>query len=326
MAALSQAPLSSRTSEAFTREMRVLRSKFATIMRSVPFQRLSRNSQMAWSTKFDAVTNKRPPPTPEMAVAELAEALATLRVASAFFIEGGQLTLEQMRQAGRIARFVRSCSPSYWCGTSAFTESAGDVDGWNQCMRNIERRGTAERSAYDRDCAPSSIAERAGMGPAPLAGLGQNTIAVTASDVREAESKLTTGQGLLTAAVVGAAVLIPLYLLARHEARTMGALGRSAAGWSTRAPKLTSERRRLKTGCGTKCFLMPATMGFPVCRKCSKTACSCALDCGGARAAFSRARQTGREPVARAAVCRARKAGCKWAQRSGSGKASLVRC
>lgn len=51
---------------------------------------------------------------------------------------------------------------------------------------------------------------------------------------------------------------------------------------------------------------MPGELKFPVCNKSGK------LDCGGMRAAFSRARQTHRPAVARKAIKMACRRGCPW--------------
>lgn len=73
--------------------------------------------------------------------------------------------------------------------------------------------------------------------------------------------------------------------------------------WSKMAPKSTSERRQLKKKCGSKCFLMPGKMKFPICKKCVTS--SCTRSAGGCKvskkaliSAYVRARQWGYPQVA----------------------------
>lgn len=57
--------------------------------------------------------------------------------------------------------------------------------------------------------------------------------------------------------------------------------------WRARAPKTRRERRALKRRCGARAFLDPDRLMFPVMAKHGR----CVIDCEGARAALSRARQ-----------------------------------
>lgn len=79
--------------------------------------------------------------------------------------------------------------------------------------------------------------------------------------------------------------------------------------WRRRVPKTKFERLSVKKRCGTRCFLIPKTLGFPVCSK-----RSCKPDCRGLRAAYARARQTGRASVARKAL-RIACLRCSWTER-----------
>jgi hypothetical protein len=73
-----------------------------------------------------------------------------------------------------------------------------------------------------------------------------------------------------------------------------------------RGPKTKRARRAQAARCGSKCFLQPKRLGFPVCDA------ACKPSCAGLRAAFSRARQTHRPAVAKAATRLACKLSCSW--------------
>lgn len=64
-------------------------------------------------------------------------------------------------------------------------------------------------------------------------------------------------------------------------------------GWSKRAPKTMKQRRALLARCGTKAFLDPKNLKFPIMAKSGP----CVPDCGGVKAAYSRARQFKRSKV-----------------------------
>lgn len=86
-------------------------------------------------------------------------------------------------------------------------------------------------------------------------------------------------------------------------------------GWPKRVPNRLFLRRPLKAKCGSKCFVGKGT-SFPVCQKLTYSKGKCVLDCEGLRAAFARARQTGRKAVARRAVRKACRASCTWTHRA----------
>jgi len=70
--------------------------------------------------------------------------------------------------------------------------------------------------------------------------------------------------------------------------------GSRTRGWAQDAPKKGSERHLLKSKCGDKCFLIPATEAFPICPRCESAdqeSCSCQIDCRGLTAAKIRAKQ-----------------------------------
>jgi len=82
--------------------------------------------------------------------------------------------------------------------------------------------------------------------------------------------------------------------------------------WHKHAPKTKSARERLKDRCGSKCFLQPGTLAFPIC-----PTNRCAPACEGLLAAFVRARQTHRAKVARLATIRACHMKCDWTAHKG---------
>lgn len=85
---------------------------------------------------------------------------------------------------------------------------------------------------------------------------------------------------------------------------------RSTKGWRARSPRTITERRQLRARCGTKAFLLPAKLKFPVV---PKRGPGCAVDCQGLRAAKARAAQLGYKTVARKADRMGRAAACHWA-------------
>lgn len=86
-------------------------------------------------------------------------------------------------------------------------------------------------------------------------------------------------------------------------------------GWRKAAPKLRSQRHRLKKSCGARCFLDSKNLKFPICRKCSASRCACKPDCKGLAAAYGRARQYGYKKFAKKALSIAKRQGCRWAGR-----------
>jgi len=70
--------------------------------------------------------------------------------------------------------------------------------------------------------------------------------------------------------------------------------GSPTRGWASDAPKKGTQRHKLQSVCGDKCFLgPPGSEAFPICKKCGTTTCKCAVDCRGVLAARIRARQYG---------------------------------
>ena len=82
----------------------------------------------------------------------------------------------------------------------------------------------------------------------------------------------------------------------------------AGAGWHDRAPKRGTPRHTLMNKCGSKCFLMPDTEGFPICA----SSYTCEFDCDGILAAYRRAKQYKYPQVAETARLLATKQGCPW--------------
>jgi hypothetical protein len=61
-----------------------------------------------------------------------------------------------------------------------------------------------------------------------------------------------------------------------------GAVKQHTEAWMTRKPKTTRDREDLYEACGTKCFLQPKVLKYPVCAKDN----TCKIDCDGVRAAY----------------------------------------
>ena len=57
-------------------------------------------------------------------------------------------------------------------------------------------------------------------------------------------------------------------------------------GWKKISPKTKSERKGVYSRCGSKCFLSPKNLKFPICSK-----SSCKISQKGVLAALARARQ-----------------------------------
>lgn len=83
-------------------------------------------------------------------------------------------------------------------------------------------------------------------------------------------------------------------------------------GWGKKSYRRTTKRRKQQKVCGPKCFLEPARgrsrPKYPVCGK-----NSCRPTCGGAQAAFNRARMQRNRGVMRKALRLAKRKGCAWA-------------
>lgn len=84
---------------------------------------------------------------------------------------------------------------------------------------------------------------------------------------------------------------------------------RTTKGWRARAPKLRSERRALLARCGSRAFLQPSKLKFPIMAKSGP----CVVDCEALRAAKSRAAQFGHSAVAKKAESKGKRAACRWA-------------
>lgn len=81
---------------------------------------------------------------------------------------------------------------------------------------------------------------------------------------------------------------------------------RTKVGWRKRMPRTVAERRKLPA----RCFLEPSRRKYPICNRAGR------VDCGGAKAAFARARQQGRDALARKAVRAACRKRCAWTKRA----------
>lgn len=75
--------------------------------------------------------------------------------------------------------------------------------------------------------------------------------------------------------------------------------------WKTRKPVSVAERQALKAKCGSKCFLVPEELKYPICSKNQ----DCKIDCDGLRAALGLATMVSRRNVSREAHERASAAG-----------------
>lgn len=76
--------------------------------------------------------------------------------------------------------------------------------------------------------------------------------------------------------------------------------------WRRNAPKTKAERRALLARCGSRAFLQPGKLKFPIMRKHGP----CVVDCAGLKAAKSRASQYGHRAVAKKATAKASRAAC----------------
>ena len=99
-----------------------------------------------------------------------------------------------------------------------------------------------------------------------------------------------------------------------------GMVRKRTESWAKRAPKTKGERLLVREKCGSKCFIIPKKLKYPVCPKATK---KCKVDCDGVRAARNRAfLLTNRKTIskeamkdAKTAVKKAEKLGkkyCKW--------------
>jgi hypothetical protein len=99
---------------------------------------------------------------------------------------------------------------------------------------------------------------------------------------------------------------IKIYLFLYHETMTKGNrslkrlrrsrkssfiasrnVSRPSEGWRKSSPKLISQRRKLMRRCGSRCFMMPSQLKFPVCSKKN----DCRISCAGLASAMIRSGQ-----------------------------------
>jgi len=79
-------------------------------------------------------------------------------------------------------------------------------------------------------------------------------------------------------------------------------------------PRRGAERELLMQQCGTKAFLMPKSLKFPIVKASrGRSPSSCAISSKGVLAAYRRAQQYGYPKVAKKAYHIAKKEGFKWA-------------
>ena len=72
----------------------------------------------------------------------------------------------------------------------------------------------------------------------------------------------------------------------RYSRKRLSRRSKSSAtrGWGKKSPKLISQRRKMLEKCGSKCFLLPSKLKFPICDK-----NTCKVNCKGVVAAKVRA-------------------------------------
>ncbi len=93
-------------------------------------------------------------------------------------------------------------------------------------------------------------------------------------------------------------------------------------GWSKQEPSRVTTRRKMRKKCGSGCFLEPKKLKYPICAKSGANVCK--PSCKGMAAAFNRARQQGRNDIAKKALRRAKRFGCSW-QKTGAKAQELSR-
>lgn len=83
-------------------------------------------------------------------------------------------------------------------------------------------------------------------------------------------------------------------------------------GWGKEKPQLRSDRKKSYKNCGSRCFLEPSQLKFPICSK-----GSCKVSCKGLSAAYSRARQHRKiyPHTAAKAIRIAKSHGCEWSMK-----------
>jgi len=86
-------------------------------------------------------------------------------------------------------------------------------------------------------------------------------------------------------------------------------------GWAKSAPEHVGARRKLAKRCGKRCFADPKKLKYPMCdkpKKGERKKKMCSVDCRGALAAFSRARQYKNTTAAKNALKAGIQSGCSW--------------
>lgn len=85
----------------------------------------------------------------------------------------------------------------------------------------------------------------------------------------------------------------------RTRSRSYGrGRGSATRGWKRASVHTLGERRSLYKRCGSKCFLEPKDLKYPICSRSSK---SCKPDCRGITSAYVRSRQYKNSRVSRSA-------------------------
>ena len=86
----------------------------------------------------------------------------------------------------------------------------------------------------------------------------------------------------------------------------------SRKGWKKAKPQSVGSRRKMYKKCGSRCFLRPSELKFPICRK------DCKVDCRGLVAAKSRAGEWKYSTVYKKANAMINKSSCTLKSRSKS--------
>lgn len=83
-------------------------------------------------------------------------------------------------------------------------------------------------------------------------------------------------------------------------------------GWKKLSPHRGAERMLLMKQCGSRAFLMPKALKFPIVKASRGRSRTCAISSKGTLAAYRRAQQYGYPKIARKAYDIARKKGFSW--------------
>ncbi|MHB1952383.1 MAG: hypothetical protein ACYCOU_01425 [Sulfobacillus sp.] len=78
--------------------------------------------------------------------------------------------------------------------------------------------------------------------------------------------------------------LIPVYRMSQKVAipdqnEIWKKMGTNWSPWPESAPLTPRQRRLLRRDCGDGCFLLPESLGFPVCGHCDGRSCACKINC-----------------------------------------------